>query len=160
MRSCNTNSPFDALSKWHDPHTSSNSGFGRVSTLAQFFFFVTEEIPITISRRAPDKEAWPSPYISLLFLTLALSSHQHRTLVCLFWPGILDCAHSPANPTAARQECFELLDVSNNSNCSFCNLAILWFPQSDHTVSKLSADADSLWKTDLKSSSKLSLPFA
>ena len=86
-----------------------------------FFFFVTEEIPITISRRAPDKEAWPSPYISLLFLTLALSSHQHRTLVCLFWPGILDCAHSPANPTAARQECFELLDVSNSSNCSFSN---------------------------------------
>ena len=24
--------------------------------------FVTEEIPITVSRRTPDKEAWPSPY--------------------------------------------------------------------------------------------------
>ena len=26
------------------------------------FLFVTEEIPITVSRRAPDKEARPSPY--------------------------------------------------------------------------------------------------
>ena len=24
--------------------------------------FVSEEIPITVSRQAPDKEAWPSPY--------------------------------------------------------------------------------------------------
>ena len=61
--------------------------------------------------------------LSLLFLTPrpALSSHQHRTLVCLFWSGNLHCAHSPVNPTAARQECFELLDVSNSSNHSFSN---------------------------------------
>ena len=25
-------------------------------------FLVIEEIPITVSRRAPDKEAWPRPY--------------------------------------------------------------------------------------------------
>ena len=49
--------------------------------------FVTEEILITVS--------WPT----LLFLTprLALSSHQNRTFVCLFWCGNLQCAHSPAN---------------------------------------------------------------
>ena len=59
--------------------------------------------------------------LPLLFLTPrpALSSHQHRTLVCLFWSGNLHCAHSPANPTTACQACFELLDVSNSSNCSF-----------------------------------------
>ena len=59
--------------------------------------------------------------LSLLFLTSrpALSFHQHRTLVCLFWSGNLNCPHSPANPTAARQECFKLLDVSNSSNNSF-----------------------------------------
>ena len=53
--------------------------------------------------------------LSLLFLTPrpALSSHQHRTLVCLFWSGNLHYAHSPANPTTTLQECFELLDVSN-----------------------------------------------
>ena len=27
----------------------------------QLFLFVTEEILITVSWRAPDKEAWPSP---------------------------------------------------------------------------------------------------
>ena len=61
--------------------------------------------------------------LSLLFLTPrpVLSSHQHRTLVCLFWSGNLHCAHSPANPTTARQECFELLDVSNSPNYSFSN---------------------------------------
>ena len=61
--------------------------------------------------------------LSLLFLTPrpALSSHKHRTLVCLFWSGTLHCAPSPPNPTAARQECFELPDVSNSSNHSFSN---------------------------------------
>ena len=59
--------------------------------------------------------------LSLLFLTprLALSSHQHRTLVCLLWSGNLHCAHLPANLTTARQEFFELLDVSNSPNYSF-----------------------------------------
>ena len=57
--------------------------------------------------------------LPLLFLTPrpTLSSHQHSPLVCLFWSGNLHCAHSPANLTVARQECFELLDVSNSSNC-------------------------------------------
>ena len=60
---------------------------------------------------------------SLLLLTPrpALSSHQHRTSVCLFWSGNLHCAYSPVNPTAARKECFELLDVSNSSDHSFSN---------------------------------------
>ena len=39
------------------------------------FLFVTEEISITVSRRAPDKEAWPSLYISLLFLLLGRRYH-------------------------------------------------------------------------------------
>ena len=49
--------------------------------------------------------------LSLLFLTPrpALSSHQHRTLVSLFWSGNLQSAHLPANPTTVHQECFELL---------------------------------------------------
>ena len=61
--------------------------------------------------------------LSLLGLTPrpVLSSHQHRTLVCLFWSGNLHFAHSPANPTSACQECFELLDVSNSANYSFSN---------------------------------------
>ena len=47
--------------------------------------FVTEEILITVSWQAPDKPQ------SLLFLTPrpALSSHQYKTLVCLFWSGNL-----------------------------------------------------------------------
>ena len=62
--------------------------------------------------------------LSLLFLTPrpALSFHQHRTLVCLFWSGKLHWALSPENPTTACQECFELLDVSNSSNCYFSNI--------------------------------------
>ena len=40
-------------------------------------------------------------------------------------------------------------NVSNSSNCSFFHtyLAIPGFPQSDHTISKVSADSDSLWNT-------------
>ena len=76
--------------------------------------FVTEEIPITVSRRAPDKEARPSP-LSLMFL----GRRYHLTSLEL-WSAYFDletysCAHSPANPTTAHQECFELLDVSNRS---------------------------------------------
>ena len=53
--------------------------------------------------------------LSLLFLTPrpALSSHQHRILVCLFWSWNLHHSEqsAPPNPIAACQECFELLDV-------------------------------------------------
>ena len=49
---------------------------------------------------------------------------QHRPLVCLFWSGNLHCAHSPANPTTALQECFEVLDVSNSSNYWFLIIRI------------------------------------
>ena len=60
---------------------------------------------------------------SLLFLTPrpVLSSHQHRTLVCLLWSGNLHFAPSPANPTLTCQECFELLDVSDNEIGKFWN---------------------------------------
>ena len=72
--------------------------------------------------------------LSLLFLTPrpGLSSHQHRTLVCLFWSGNLHC-------TAGCIQQLKLLFP--------WHLAIPGFPQSAHTVSKLSADADSLWST-------------
>ena len=65
---------------------------------------VPEEIPITISHWAPDKDAKQSPY------SIVPNFHQHRTLVCLFWSWNLHCAHAPANPTTARQKCFELLN--------------------------------------------------
>ena len=60
--------------------------------------------------------------LSLLFLTprRALSPHQHRTLVCLFWSRNLHCSFT-MNLTTARQECFDLLDVSNKWNYSFSN---------------------------------------
>ena len=66
---------------------------------------------ITVSWRAPDKEARPSPYHYCSYLTPkpALWSHQHRTLVRLYLSGNIHCAYPPANPTTARQECFELL---------------------------------------------------
>ena len=60
------------------------------------------------------------------------------------------CAHSPAKPTTARQEWFELLEVSNISNYSFSNTKVAVSGSlrvTIHTVSKLSADAVSLWNT-------------
>ena len=74
------------------------------------------------SIKAGSKQGSLAKPLSLLFLTprLALSSHQHKTLLCLFDLEI-HFAHSPANPTFARQECFWLLDVSNSSNYSFSN---------------------------------------
>ena len=32
----------------------------EIKTRVSICLFVTEEIPITVSRQAPDKEAWPS----------------------------------------------------------------------------------------------------
>ena len=76
------------------------------------FLLVTEEIPITVSPQAPDKEAWPSPYHQC---SLLLGWCYHLTIIEL-WSAYFDlktyttvhCAHSPAKPTAARQECFVL----------------------------------------------------
>ena len=42
------------------------------------------------------------------------------------WSGNLQSADSPANPTTACQECFELLDVSNQSNHSLSNSSRSW----------------------------------
>ena len=86
------------------------------------FCFVTEEIPI-YSITAGSRQGSLAKPLSLLFQIPrpALSSHQHRTLVCLFWSGNLHWAHSPRNTTTTRQECFELMDVSNRSNYSFSN---------------------------------------
>ena len=69
--------------------------------------FVIEEIPITVSRQAPDKET--RHWISLFLLTPrpALSYHQHRTLDCLFLIWNLNSAHLPSNPTTTGQEFFE-----------------------------------------------------
>ena len=68
--------------------------------------------------------------LSLVFLTprLALSSHQ-------LWSANFDLE----TYTVAHQECFELLDT-----LFLQHLAIPGFPQSNHTVSKLSVNADSL----------------
>ena len=58
--------------------------------------------------------------LSLLFLTPRPTLSSHRTLICLFW----------------------------SQNLHFLwHLVLPGFPKSDHTVSKLSADADSLWNT-------------
>ena len=40
----------------------SNPSFQKSFESRIFFLFLTEEIPFTVSRRAPDKEAWPSPH--------------------------------------------------------------------------------------------------
>ena len=48
--------------------------------------FVTEEIPITVSRRAPDKKAWPSPYHYCSYL---LGRHYHLTSIEL-WSAYFD----------------------------------------------------------------------
>ena len=105
-------------------------------------------MPITVSRRAPDKEARPSPYHLFLTPVPALSSHQLRTLICLFWSG--------------KQQ---LCSLTNESH--YCSPSVLWaagcipqikllslqhraipgFPQSDHTVSKVSVDTGSMWNT-------------
>ena len=42
-------------------------------------------------------------------------------LAILIWKPTLHCVHSLANPSAACQECFELLDVSISSNCPCSN---------------------------------------
>ena len=74
------------------------------------------------SRPDSAKEARPSPYH---YCSYFLGRHYHLTSIELwsayFWSGNLLCAHSPANPTTARQECFALLDVSNTTNYSFYN---------------------------------------
>ena len=80
--------------------------------------FVTEEIPIKVSRQAPDKEARPSPYH---YCSLLLGRCYHLTSLQLwsayFWSLFLQ------------------------------HLVIPGFPQSDYTHSKLSPDAGSLWHT-------------
>ena len=54
----------------------------------------------------------------LVFLTpwLTLSSHQHRTLVCLILVRRSKLhIHSPVNPTTARQGCFQPFSSPNYS---------------------------------------------
>ena len=54
-------------------------------------------------------------------------------------------SHLPANPTTSYEERFELLYISNSTKLLFLqHLVIPGFPQSNHTVSKLSADTGSL----------------
>ena len=53
-----------------------------------YCLFVTEDIPVTVSQWATNKEARPSPYLLFLTPRPAISSHQHRT----FWSGNLFCS--------------------------------------------------------------------
>ena len=90
--------------------------------LVCLYLFVIDEISITVSRRAPDKEARPKAK-PLSLLTLTPRPGYHLTSLEL-WSAYFDletynCARSPANPTTAHQECFELLDVLNRSNHTF-----------------------------------------
>ena len=92
----------------------------------------------------------------LLFLTPrpALSSHQHGTLVCLFWSGNLYCT------VLTHQGITWLLAKSAFSCWMYPTAQIIlsltprhpWVPQSDHTVNKLSGDAGSLWNSVKQSS--------
>ena len=89
--------------------------------------------------------------LSLLFLTprLVLSSHQHRTLVCLFliWEPTL-CSQWNSKSHYCSPRVLQAAGCIQQPKSLFLrHLAIPGFPQSDHTVSKLSADADSLWNT-------------
>ena len=42
--------------------SSDRKTFLKIGSCLFVCLFVTEEIPITVSRQAPYKEAWPSPY--------------------------------------------------------------------------------------------------
>ena len=85
----------------------------------------------------------------LVFITPrpALSSHQHRTLVCLYLSGAY---------TVHTHQLIPLLLAKSGLSCWIYptdqllfpqHLAIHGFPQSDHTVSKLSVNAGSLLNT-------------
>ena len=93
--------------------------------------------------------SWAKP-LSLLFLTPrpVLSSHQHRTLVCLFliWKPTLCSLTSESLYCSPRVFCTAGC-IQQLNLLSLQHLAIPGFPQSDHTVSKLSSDAGSLWNT-------------
>ena len=74
-------------------------------------------------------------HLSLLFLTpcLALSSHQHRTLVCLFWSGNLHCTNSPANPYCCSPKALKATGCIQQLKPLFLqHLVIPGFPKSDH----------------------------
>ena len=59
--------------------------------------------------------------------------------------SVFDLEIYTVNPTTTHQEYFELLDASNSLNYSFSDTSSYLGSHSDHTVSKLSADAGSLW---------------
>ena len=83
-----------------------------------FVLYVTEEIPITVSCWAPDKETRPCPYH---YCSKFLGQCFHLTSIEL-WSACFDletCAHLAANPTTACQGYFGLLNVSNSSKYSF-----------------------------------------
>ena len=101
--------------------------------------FVTEEIPITVSRRAPEGSL--AKPLSLLFLTprLALSSYQHRTLV---WKPTLCSLTSKSYYCSPRT-----LSCWMYQTAQIALSLTPGFPQRNYTVNKLSADAGSLWTT-------------
>ena len=85
-----------------------------------YVFFVCNRGDTYYSIIAGSRQGSLAKPLSLLFLTPrpALSSHQHRTLVCLLiWKSTLCFLTSKSH--FCSQVCFELLDVSNSSNYSF-----------------------------------------
>ena len=79
----------------------------------------------------------------------ALSSHQHRTLVCLFliWEPTLCSQWNSKSHYCSPRVLRAAGCIQQPKSLFLRHLAISGFPQSDLTVSKLSADADSLWNT-------------
>ena len=85
--------------------------------------------------------------LSLVFLTPRplFSSHQHSTLVCLFliWTPTL-CSLTSKSHYCSPRVLWPAGCIQQPKLFFLQHLAISGFPQSDHTVNKLSADTGSL----------------